>query len=454
MLHAVSSDHKTDSAAAHPPPAQAPTRAIGLAGLAGRRPDHLGATAGAAMRSALRPSQGGLIQRKCDCGGDPGPTGECAACHAGRLGAQTKLTVNRPGDVFEQEADRNADAVMHAQQPVGGAHAPAAQVQRFCAECGDQAFRQTDEEEVQAPTDQAAAQAPEAADVPDQTNDEEDNIEEDDTGMPKREAGAAPVAGAMPSMRVPHDAGQPLAPGARDFMESRFGQDFSPVRVHADAAAATSARHLQAHAYTVGRDIYFNSGQYAPESFEGRKLLAHELTHVVQQTGPPSGQVPGVQRQATGTGTKAKTDGNVCSAGGCPQGKQSKAVRGDCAEGGPADENHFIKELNVSVGKQKLDVVWSNGDTETWECSPNSSHTPKKQGDVVGTKCSKAHTNRKKDGMAWFTGFASEGLRIGFHDSQRVGKGIKSHGCVRVCCDKAQIINANSWSGKTVINVS
>src|SRR5215208_2425118 len=77
--------------------------------------------------------------------------------------------------------------------------------------------------------------------------------------------------------------GQPLDANTRDFMEPRFGHDFSRVRVHTDAQAAESAQAVNALAYTVGRDVVFGTGQYAPETSEGRRLLAHELTHVMQQ---------------------------------------------------------------------------------------------------------------------------------------------------------------------------
>jgi outer membrane protein OmpA-like peptidoglycan-associated protein len=82
--------------------------------------------------------------------------------------------------------------------------------------------------------------------------------------------------------------GQPLDLSSRAFMEPRFGQDFSNVRVHTDSRAADSAGAVNALAYTVGRDVVFGAGQYAPQSQAGRHLLAHELTHVVQQG---SGQV-------------------------------------------------------------------------------------------------------------------------------------------------------------------
>ena len=82
---------------------------------------------------------------------------------------------------------------------------------------------------------------------------------------------------------VLHSSGQPLDPNTRTFMESRFDADFSQVRVHSDGQAVASARALQSSAYTVGRDIIFGAGQFAPHAAQGRRLLAHELTHVVQQ---------------------------------------------------------------------------------------------------------------------------------------------------------------------------
>ena len=77
--------------------------------------------------------------------------------------------------------------------------------------------------------------------------------------------------------------GQPLDPATRSFFKPWFGYDFSKVRVHTDAKAAESARAMNAAAYTAGRDIVFGSGRYEPQAREGRRLLAHELTHVLQQ---------------------------------------------------------------------------------------------------------------------------------------------------------------------------
>ena len=79
--------------------------------------------------------------------------------------------------------------------------------------------------------------------------------------------------------------GRPLEPALRQDMEQRFGHDFSRVRVHSGAAAEQSAQDVNANAYTVGNNIVFGAGRFAPGTHEGRRLIAHELTHVVQQSG-------------------------------------------------------------------------------------------------------------------------------------------------------------------------
>ncbi len=102
--------------------------------------------------------------------------------------------------------------------------------------------------------------------------------------------GASPAITTIPP--IVHDVlrspGQPLDAGTRAFMEPRFGQDLSHVRVHTNASAAESARAVNALAYTVGRNVVFGAGQYAQGTDEGRRLMAHELTHVVQQKVPLS----------------------------------------------------------------------------------------------------------------------------------------------------------------------
>jgi hypothetical protein len=79
--------------------------------------------------------------------------------------------------------------------------------------------------------------------------------------------------------------GRPLDATTLGFFSARFGHDFSHVRVHAGAEAAESARSIDALAYTVGSHVVFGSGQYAPGSHSGKRLIAHELAHVIQQNG-------------------------------------------------------------------------------------------------------------------------------------------------------------------------
>jgi hypothetical protein len=117
---------------------------------------------------------------------------------------------------------------------------------------------------------------------------EADRVGEHVMRMPAHERIAATKGG--PALRsvdpVPQSFGQPLDPGARAFFEPRFGYDLGNVRIHTDAGAVRSAAEVQARAYAVGNNLVFGTAQYSPHSERGRRLLAHELTHVVQQTAP------------------------------------------------------------------------------------------------------------------------------------------------------------------------
>lgn len=156
-------------------------------------------------------------------------------------GVQAKLRVSQPGDAAEREADTIANAITAA---------PGAMVQLKCRTC--------EEEEKREIRRQSAS--PESA---------------------------APTAGEdVVSALGP---GRPLDAETRDFFEPRFGVAFRAVRVHTGAAAAESARILNARAYTLGKDIVFGAGEYQTQTDEGKYLLAHELTHVVQQS---SGSAP------------------------------------------------------------------------------------------------------------------------------------------------------------------
>ena len=128
--------------------------------------------------------------------------------------------------------------------------------------------------------------------------------EEEETPIQRKEARRGPGLGRVPTSvyDTVRRSGQPLDAATRRFMETRFGHDFGGVRVHAGTRAGSSARAVEAAAYTVGSHVVFSPGQYAPASSQGRQLLAHELAHVVQQRAAPAvGQTDGQRRPATAT---------------------------------------------------------------------------------------------------------------------------------------------------------
>jgi len=163
---------------------------------------------------------------------------------------QAKLTVGAVDDPMEIEADQMADRVMRMPDT---AHA-AANIQRKCAHCEE-------EEKVQRKELPSFLQRKETTGTV--------------TASEGVQSGIADTKG----------KGDQMDPGTRSFMERGFGADFAGVNIHSDASAAAMNRELGARAFTVGSDIYFNDNQYNPASSDGKRLLAHELTHTMQQAG-------------------------------------------------------------------------------------------------------------------------------------------------------------------------
>lgn len=175
------------------------------------------------------PTSSGPLQRRCDCGNHTFAGGACAACAKSQ-----RLTVGASNDLLELEADRVADQVLAATPtPITGG--TLRHIQRVTRHA----------------TQESQASVPASVE--------------------------AVLAG----------SGRPLEPLVQHEMGQRFGHDFSHVRVHTDTPAQQSARDVNAHAYTVGHDIVFGEGQLASSTTAGRRLLAHELTHVVQQSAQP-----------------------------------------------------------------------------------------------------------------------------------------------------------------------
>ncbi|MFO7565649.1 MAG: DUF4157 domain-containing protein [Enhygromyxa sp.] len=162
---------------------------------------------------------------------------------------QPKLEIGSVNDPLEREADAVADAVMR--QPLGSVavtETGSEQISRACASCSA----------------------------------------EEDPLQAKPEAGGLAPAGPSFDSRLASSrehGGTPMSPHLRTTMEQRFGADFGGVRLHTDDSSATLARQINARAFTTGNDVFFGRGQYQPESSEGQRLLAHELTHTIQQRG-------------------------------------------------------------------------------------------------------------------------------------------------------------------------
>ena len=209
---------------------------------------------------------------------------------------QAKLTVNQPGDAHEQEADQVADQIMR--MPEGSM--PVVQRQATGGDAGGHA--------------------------------------------------APPIV----SQVLSSGGGLPMDSGTRQFMESRMGQDFSQVRVHTDARAAESARAIQARAYTSGRDVVFGSGEYRPESEGGKRLLAHELVHVGQQSGVRKNQnrdfISRVNKNTSNGTEVANLPKNADALQETPTVKRLKKVLQE------KGKDAFFEELRKLSSKERSDV--------------------------------------------------------------------------------------------------
>ena len=182
----------------------------------------------------------------------PQAAGNQAVQRLFRAGAiQAKLSISQPNDPYEQEADRIADQVMRM---------PESSVQRQCAAC-----------------------APDAP-CP--------KCEEGKIGRKVTSGHSLDLpSGVSSAIASRQGGGQPLPASTRAFFEPRFATDFSEVRLHTDSEAAQFNRAINALAFTYGQDIYLGDGKNNFESGTGKQLLAHELTHVVQQGGQAGSQL-------------------------------------------------------------------------------------------------------------------------------------------------------------------
>ncbi|MBB4804824.1 hypothetical protein HNP38_000096 [Chryseobacterium defluvii] len=171
---------------------------------------------------------------------------------------QKKLSVGSASDSYEVEADRVADQVMKMPESSSQVTHTGALLQRKCAACEE-------EEKVQMKP-----------------------LSESITPFIQRsssESGGIAPDHVESGINSGRGSGNSMDTGTKNFMENRFGADFSQVKIHTGSEAVHMSRELGAQAFTVGNDIYFNEGKYSPGSHHGKHLLAHELTHTIQQGG-------------------------------------------------------------------------------------------------------------------------------------------------------------------------
>jgi hypothetical protein len=223
-----------------------------------------------------------LPARESQAEGHYNPTGSAFDHDFSGIPAQPKVTVNPPGDRFEQEADRLANQVMCMPTP----EIFPAQT-RSSGECNSRDDGELIQTQLLPPRVTGLPQR--------QPKNVQRRAKRDERCPPRETLG---LDGPMAKM---DGSGHPLPSSIRNFFEPRFGYDFSRVRIHTTALAADAARSINARAFTRGRTIVFGSHQYRPDTDSGRQLIAHELCHVVQQGAAaerPSGP-GGVQRSTS-----------------------------------------------------------------------------------------------------------------------------------------------------------
>lgn len=193
-------------------------------------------------------------------------------------GIQPKVKVGAPDDKYEEEADSTADKVMRMSEPSGDEEEQV-QTRPVRKSISRMIQQKTETKGKEEKLVQKVQLQPEGKEPVQRAVEEEETVQRK-TDSSGNGAVPATVEGTLKSSK---GSGQPLSSSVRNYMEPRFGSDFSDVRVHTGSGAQNMSISLNARAFTHGSDIYFNEGNYDPDSNSGRHLIAHELTHAVQQ---------------------------------------------------------------------------------------------------------------------------------------------------------------------------
>ena len=282
-----------------------------------------------------------------------------------------KLSISNPADAAEIEADRTADKVMGmtdsqinpsqgiARQPEEGEEDLQGKIMRtqepaIRRDYFEKVARQPEEDEMdlqgkmmRVPDEEEAMRTkvmrsldPIRRDyffeVARQPEDEEELLQ-GKFDSPKDN----PMDGLESQINAAKGSGSPLDNPTKQFMESRFGNDFGGVKIHRDSQASNLNKAVNARAFTTGNDIFFREGQYNPNSDDGKRLLAHELTHTVQQTGGKAQRKKGAEKKTIQR--KILLDGNEANLGDLLKDAKDMKERVILANWGWADEEHDFK---------------------------------------------------------------------------------------------------------------
>lgn len=409
----------------------------------------------------LTPSPSGILQRKCACGGSGGTHGECEECKkkymtlqrhpAGHAEPATVPAIvhdvlrssGQPLDAetrafFESRFghDFNKVSAHTGVRPVGGVavsafpgklqmNRPSDHYEQEAERVANQVMRMTDAAAAMPGRDRARASSASADAI--------------------HYAASLPAAGrtAPPTVNESmRSHGRPHLATDQTVFGGRLGHDFSGVRIHTDDRAAKSAQAVSALAYTAGQHIVFGPGRYAPRSSEGRRLLAHELTHTIQQTNTASPSVMGVWDKA--------------------------------AECSNAPTNKWIQKVVVNQETpQRAAIHWSDGSTESDECSSGKGHCCVDASNPSGVACTveRSRTNgsnctpitramgypvrnrvRDHKGVEFWTEFVPH-RAIALHQYAPVDGSPLSHGCVRLHRDFATKIFCSVRQNATWVQV-
>ncbi len=193
---------------------------------------------------------------------------------------QLKLKVGKPGDIYEKEADNVADSVMRMPEPFLTRQPEEEE------EIQPKLFQRQEEEEEPVQTKQIQRQPEGEEEVQTMLIQKQNCTECANTEEPRVQT--------SPESHVASCSGQALSSSTKNYFEPRFGKKFNDIKVHTCNTAVQMNRDLNAQAFTYGNNIFFNKGKYNPEASDGKKLLAHELTHTIQQKG---GSLDSIQRE-------------------------------------------------------------------------------------------------------------------------------------------------------------